>query len=481
MLRIIRFSVWFMAGLASLSVCWLVIGNWRPLGHIPRFGHDVGTVAVTNISLIDVVSGQAVERTTVVIEEGVITAIGRSGKVAVPANARILDGSGKFLIPGLWDSHIHTLRHSPRVHFPLLIANGVTSIRNLGDGCSWSGSPDCVPDRIEWSAEGVNAARIAPFSVVAASFHFEEGMEAPQAIELVGSLMARGDTLVKLQFGDDVDESVVQAVLGESQRLGIPVAMHLPAASELLDPAYASLTSVEHGGGLLDQCEVLVRSAGQSSVVPRCAALLAALAERRTAFVPTFVASTGQDASLGKDRDLENERRAMVPDAIAALWTAYRFAHLSGMDSEDTGRAQARHEMAMDLAVLAYRAGVPVLVGTDSLDPFVVHGASVHDELEQFVEAGFTTAEALRAATQAPADFHGPRGLRGRVVVGAKADLVMLAANPLERISATRQIEAVFKDGIYFDAEEIGRLEAYARQQSRSHALNARLWLALLW
>jgi len=130
--------------------------------------------------------------------------------------------------------------------------------------------------------------------------------------------------------------------------------------------------------------------------------------------------------------------------------------------------------------LLGHRSGVPVLVGSDALDPFVQHGASVHDELEMFVQAGFSNAEALRAATHLPAELHGLSGTRGQVIVGAHADLVLLGENPLQQISATRKIEAVLKGGIYFDLDELERLQSFAQEQANSHALNSRLWLTML-
>ncbi|MGB4860421.1 MAG: amidohydrolase family protein [Dokdonella sp.] len=480
MLRILRKASLVLVALLLLACAWLLIGLMRPLDTIPMFGLGNRPIAIINVSVVDVASGKTLGGRTVFIENKVISWMGPADEFEVPVAAQRVDGTGRFLVPGLWDSHVHTLEHSPRFHFPLLIAHGVTSIRNLGDGCSWSTDVGCVPDQVEWSTQGEGAGQLLPYSAVAASYHFEGSGDVVGSAERVGVLVNRGDTLIKLQLDDEVEPAVVHAIVVEARRLGIPVAGHLPASIDLLDPLFDGIASIEHGNELLDQCEMQATKAHSDGVVAGCATLLRTLAARRTAFVPTFVASTGQDALLGTNRRVEDERRQYSPQVIASVWTVYRSLHAAGMDADDRRLAQGRHQLAMELALLAHASGVPVLAGTDALDPFVQHGASLHDELEMLVEAGFSNADALRAATQVPAEFHGLSGKSGQVIAGARADLILLREDPLQRIGATRAIDAVLKDGIYFDAAELARLQAFAREQSNSHALNARLWWALL-
>jgi len=143
-----------------LATIWLAIGLFRPLDPIPMFGQSHPRSAITNVTIIDVAAGIQLPGQTVRIENGRITAISATSSTPLTANTQQIDGTGKYLLPGLWDAHVHTLAHSPRIHFPLLLASGITTIRNLGDGCSWDSDATCVPDQVDWNAQGAHAQQL---------------------------------------------------------------------------------------------------------------------------------------------------------------------------------------------------------------------------------------------------------------------------------------------------------------------------------
>jgi imidazolonepropionase-like amidohydrolase len=149
------------------------------------------------------------------------------------------------------------------------------------------------------------------------------------------------------------------------------------------------------------------------------------------------------------------------------------------MSAEDLDEAQQRHRETQRLTLAAWREGVPVLAETDAPDPFVLHGASLDEELEMLVSSGFSRADALRAATSVPAQ-HSSKLRSGRIAEGYDADLVLLRSNPLKAISAVRQIETVITRDLVFDAKALSDLKSFAEQQANSHALNVRLWWALI-
>jgi len=300
------------------------------------------------------------------------------------------------------------------------------------------------------------------------------------AVRTVGALKQRGDTLIKLQLADDSDPTIMLAILTEAQRLRLPVAAHIPLSADLTAQGFAALTSVEHGNQLLDQCAKQAKQGPAPDMASACQPLLRQMAQRGTAFVPTFVASTGQDIVLGSNRTQEDALLRYTPAPIAPIWAAYRSLSVAGMDAADRKQANQRHQQAMALALQAHQSGVPVLAGTDALDPFVLHGASLHDELQYLTRAGFSNAEALRTATLTPAIFHQLAGQSGQIIPGAQADLLLLEANPLEQISATRSIAMVFKAGHVFNRQDLDRMQQFAATQADSHALNARLWWAFL-
>ncbi|MBL8331133.1 MAG: amidohydrolase family protein [Rubrivivax sp.] len=467
------------AGLVVVAAAgWLGIGLARPLDPIPLFGAAHAVIAITDVTVVDADAGLARPGQTVLIEAGRIRAVGAATQTEVPAGAHRVDGRGRYLAPGLWDAHLHTLRHPTRVHFPLLLAHGITSVRNMGDGCSWNTDLACMPDAREWAQQGEGAARLVPHLAASATFHVEELPPAGQAAALITALKARGDSFLKLQLPEGTDVRQAAALIAEAARQGLPAVGHVPAVLDLMDPAAGSCLSVEHGDQLLNQCKA--QAAARGWPAGDCSPLLQHLARQGTAFVPTFVASTGQDLTLGSSPEAEAERLAYAPGPLATVWRLYRVLHRAGMDDESLARVRQQHAAAQQLTLAAHLAGVPVLAGTDALDPFVMHGLSLADELEQLVAAGLSAPQALRAATTAPARHSGAEDLAGRIAPGLQANLVLLSADPLRDIAAVRRIDTVFARGWVFDAAALAELKRFAAQQARSHALAARMWWAML-
>ena len=460
----------WVAALASVPLLafavYLAVGLTRSLDPIPQFGTRSASILIRNVSVIDVADGKTLRDVTVTIADGTIVAIGKD--IAVPAKraVTIIDGRGKYLIPGLWDAHIHTLAVSDRLHFPLMLADGITSARNMGDGCSWSNDLECTPDRMEWQ----RSAR-SPRIVATASYHIEDLDRPADARALVRALKARGDDLVKIQIEDDPDASKFRAIVEASRSEGIKASGHVPPNIDLTDPAYAALQSIEHDTQLMPLC-----SSGAQSP---CDRLLATLAARGTAYVPTHVASSGQDVALARRTPDQDQLLGFTNSSISILWRAYRFMHRSGLDQADLVEYRRQHETGLRLTRRAHLAGVPILAGTDALDPFVLHGPSLHDELAYLVRAGLSPLDALRAATVVPARLLGRSGETGRIEIGQRADLVLLTRNPLENIEATRSIETVVANGIIYAPEDRQRMRLFVKRQAASHAVGARSWWAL--
>lgn len=478
MLKLFRWSCAVIISGCVIFAMWLLTGLLRPLDPIPFFGVAERKVAITNVTIIDVEKGATIPQQTVMIENGKISKIGPVSSPVVPGEFSRIDGSGKFLAPGLWDAHTHSLAQSTRLHFPLLVAHGVTSVRNMGDGCSWSTDLDCVPDHVEWARQGEAARALVPHIADISTFHFEEAVSKADADRILKKLKQRGDTIAKLQLPDDINPDEMAILVEQAKRAGLPIAGHVPKTADLTNQQLPAYTSIEHGDQLLDQCDMLSkRHAGFDKA---CTPLLRKLAGDGTAFVPTFVASTGQEVTLGSRSEREASHLRYAASPIAFIWRSYRTLHSAGMDSEARSKAQERHRSAQQLALLAKRTGVMVLAGTDSMDPFVLHGTSLHDELEMLVAAGFTPAETLRAATWTPANFDRSQATRGKIALGYDADMLLLADNPLKSIGAVRQIEVVFARGRMYDQQAISQLKNFTERQASSHALNARLWWALL-
>lgn len=453
-------------GLALLA---LAIGLALPLDPLPRWGRTLPAYVIRDVALVDVDAGRVRPGMTVAVQGGRIVAVLPTAGATAYAGWPGIDGRGRHLLPGLWDSHVHTLELSSRLHFPLLLASGVTSIRNLGDGCSWRSHLACPPDALAWQRDG--AAALGPAIIASTGHHVEDLASAADAAPLVRQLRARRDDFVKIQLDDETPPAVVAALFAAAHAAGLPVAGHFPTGTDLADPRFARLVSLEHDHQLMPQCRR--RADG-------CAALLALLAARRTAYVPTHVASSAQDVLLGTNPTGERRALAHATAPVALAWRLYRLLHRAGRDATAARRQRATLAQALRLTSAAHRAGVPVLAGTDALDPFVLHGESLHEELALLHQAGLSRAEVLRAATTTPADHFGWGRRKGRIAPGLDADLLLLAGDPLTDLGAARRPVAVMKGQMLFTAADLAAMRRFARAQAADPAVNARAWWALL-
>lgn len=468
MRRMLKWTAMLALAVSVAAGLALAAGLAQPLDPIPQFGTRPDLLVIVDVTIIDVAEGTSIPGQTVTIASGKIVSVVGADDADPPAGARMIDGAGKFLIPGLWDAHVHTLALSDRLHFPLMLAHGVTTIRNMGDGCSWRSTLDCVADRDQWqpSAQG-------PRIIASASYHIEQLDSAEDAEPLVKAIKARGDDLIKIQLDDESDPgaSKFAALVRASGRSGVPATGHVPSTARLTDPVYEALGSIEHDSQLMPLC--------RANEPVQCDAVLATLAQRRTAYVPTHIASTGQDVALARYRPEQDELLPFNSSALAVIWQAYRWLHSSSTDVQELHAFEQTHRDALRLTLKAHRAGVPILTGSDALDPFVPHGPALHQELVYLARAGLSPAEVLRAATTAPAMALGEGGEAVTIGVGNRADLVLLNRNPLVDIEATRSIHSVIANGTIYGPDDRARMIAFVRQQAASFAVGARSWWAL--
>jgi imidazolonepropionase-like amidohydrolase len=391
-------------------------------------------VANANLTLVQdvrVFDGKAAhEHRSVLVRDGVIADADFHGKA--PAGARVVEGSGRTLLPGLIDAHVHTWQH-----FELPLVFGVTTQVDMFTGVE-------VMQRIKQQmAEGRNGREADVFSagtlVTAPGGH---GTEFPVKIPtlekggdaqaFVDARIAEGSHFIKIVmedgYGDhhfnSLDIATVKAVIEAAHKRGKLAVVHISS----LKDARAALEAGADGLAHLFVAPALSQEEADG---------LARLAQAKGAFVvPTF--SVLESIAGVKPRDLLDDPQ------VAGL-----------LDREERGALQTGYGPAPRPAILAApkmvtnsmrRAGVPVLAGTDAGNAGTQYGASLHHELAALVDAGLTPREALVAATSAPAKAF-RLGQRGQIAKGYKADLVLVEGNPLQDIGATRRIVEVWKDG----------------------------------
>ncbi|HET6602606.1 MAG TPA: amidohydrolase family protein [Xanthomonadaceae bacterium] len=437
---------------------------------------DRPPLAIRAVTVVDVVAGAHVGPRTVLVVDGRIAAVGARDEVQVPAGAVVIDGAGRYLIPGLVDMHVHLFNnHSGRPHndwaFPLYVAHGVTGVREM-----WvqPGSMDVVAG---WRRQVEEGALVAP-RVLAAGSRVQEA--APHdARRAVRELARAGVDFVKVF--SRIPPQGWRAALAEAARRGLPVAGHVPAQVRLLDAAEAGQRSNEHLTQVHEACtsiqdELLAERAGldperlgtrmqaqETRVLAAFDALQCRTRARRLAAtgqaqVPTLVMAR-MELALLDPAHATDPRLNLLREDERARWQRI----LGQLGPVDAALARQRWEVTRRIVGILHRAGVPLLAGTDSPMPLVYPGYALHEELALLVESGLTPVEALRAATIGPMRWLGLEAEAGSIEAGKRADLVVLDADPLADIAHTRAIHAVVLAGRLHDR---GALDAMLPMQA---------------
>ena len=507
MLKKLLFSViTILAGMLALIA---VLVAW-PLPEMPRDGIS-GDFVVRNVAIVDVEDGTLRAGQDVVIRGGKITAIGPSGSAAPEPELQAVDGSGQYLLPGLWDMHTHSTKLSSQYQHPLQIANGVTGVRDLW-GCM--SEPDsffgCIDDRQRWNETLADGSGLSPRYFGQSSFQINGGSEVPagfpeffkartadEAVQLARYYADAGADILKIY--SDVSPAAYEALASVAGPLGLHLDGHRPIRVSLPDALAAGQRSIEHPRLFLFECfagaaEFRALPDPIAAYTPKlrarlvdehdaagCRAQIAAMADSATWWTPTLqvlrMSALARDPSFREDLRLQYVPwlyRALIwtPDADRKAATAL----------DDSGRDvyAAMYELALQHVGLAHAAGVKILAGTDTFDTYVFPGFSVHDELAEFVAAGLSPADALRTATIDAALFSGADADFGSIAVGKQADLLLLDANPLVDIRNTRRINGLLFNGQYFDRAALDRLLGFARRRAGSIAHNLRItWDAI--
>jgi len=393
------------------------------LGLLPASAQQNDALAVTDVTVIDCTGALPKQHSTVVIANGQIAAVGPKDRVSIPAGAQVVDGSGRFLIPGLWDMHGH-LTDATEDAFPLLIMNGVTGVRDMGGDLAQL-------DR--WRSEINSGLRVGPHIIRAGPFVDgpKEGVTnrltvrtPEEARRAVHDLKANGVDFIKVH--NALPPEAFFALMDEAHKEHIPVAVHLPKNVSSADASDAGVASLEHVETLTENA--LWRKGATAKTIeqgvdeilgPIGQDLFQRFVKNGTWYVPTLVAY----------------ERGFV------LWSD---------DAESVKPRLDIHEKNIEIIRMMHKAGVQVMAGSDFSDWALVPGVDLHNELALLVEAGFTPMEALQAASLNPAKFLGKTDTYGTIQVGRAADLVLLDMNPLEDISHTRKIHAVVLGGKFY-------------------------------
>jgi imidazolonepropionase-like amidohydrolase len=471
------------------TIC--LFGCSKPAGSI---------LAIAHVTVIDATGAPARPDMTVLINDRKIAVVGGFSSVSIPRNAQIIDASGKFLIPGLVDSHVHLTaagepNGSREFFLPLLLANGITTVRDVGGYLE-----SLVPLRRDIR----QGKRLGPEIFFAGPYldgsppSFQPSLVVTNAVEAaedVHTLVQQGVDFIKVQsiLSRDAYFAIAQA----ARRAHIPFAGHVPDRVTAAEASDAGQKSVEHLTGVLRACSSeeprLMREqfqAGPKGATPessharemqwerellqtysdrQAGALITKFVHNQTWQVPTLILLRN-DAYPGPETDSpDNPLLQFVPRTIAAKWKQVRLTQDKLSSASDFELREKLMAQSMHVVAQMESSGVPILAGTDSAAPYVIPGFALHEELALLVKAGLSPMQALQAATKDPADFLGKGATQGTIEAGKSADLLLLDADPLEDVRNTRRIRAVILGGRLLDRSTLDKFLSSVQTFAASH------------
>jgi hypothetical protein len=418
-------------------------------------------LVLQNVNVVDVDSGSIIAARSVLVSDGSIKEIGAPESLRPPAGARVIEGNGRYLVPALWDMHVHPM--APEA-LSMLVANGVGGVRIM-----WG-----LPRHLEWRARVELGESLGPRMLIAGPII--EGVPPQQSASVVDTegrrlvkTFAEGAAEVRKQKAAGFDYIKVynnipleayNGLLAEAERLRIPVVGHVPFAAGIRGVLAARQKSIEHLRGYVEQLVpadapvqpgIDLRSrmlAWEYADVARIPELVRATKDADAWHCPTLGTAIFWAPSSEVERYLATSEAEYLDAATRETFRhRERVKWLSNFSEADFARTVRGEEKQAVLLRAMHAAGVPLLAGTDT-DAF---GFALHRELEALVKAGLSPAEALKTATINAARFAGLENEVGRVAAGYAADLILLDANPMQDIRNTHRINAVILRGKLLD------------------------------
>jgi imidazolonepropionase-like amidohydrolase len=446
-----------------------------------------GDFALTHVTIVDPGVGKPQQDMTILVRGSDIVAVGRAKQVTVPAADQVIDGTGKFVIPGLWDMHSH-FRDADR-DLKMDIANGVLGTRNMGGNVK---QVFPLRDRIAHGQQlGPKIVACGPIIDGPDSWSNPDFTisvkNADEARAAVVSLKQQRTDCIKVYDGLSRDSYF--AILDQAKKLDLPVVGHLPSAISVREASDAGQRSLEHGialaGGSTAEGEYIKRRMDQTifqealrtknfALIPsgiardntmmldafsqeRADATYRLMAKNNTFITPTLV--TQRSLTFIDDLNAKPDARMQYVSQEELQWwkpangmlTKYRTPEYIAMKKREYAKMMQEVHRAQTL-------GVHLLAGTDITIPYTYPGFSLHDELQLFVEAGLTPMQALETATTNPALLLGLSKAWGRIERGYVANFVLLNADPLTDISNVNKIDSVVVNGQRFDRAHLDQL-----------------------
>ncbi|MEM8772307.1 MAG: amidohydrolase family protein [Pseudomonadota bacterium] len=459
-------------GLALFAVCVTACAGMGEQPQPVSEGTGKAMIVFQNVRALTMTDANALEGATVVVEDGRIAAVGED--VPIPVGARVIDGAGKTLMPGLADMHVHYFSNAEG---PLYLANSITTVRN-----PWGTTQTATLD-----ARAKAGLDMAPHIYYSGPL-----MDGPEPIWGAGSVRitsveevegaievqrAAGFKAVKLYEG--LTPEIFKAAVAAAKAADMQVWTHTPGGMTYADVITLGVDSIEH---MNDMAPLLAPDgaalpSGPGSWFATWAMAdpdkMKSMAERVAAAgvwnAPTFAVIANR-YEYGADPDAFYQRPdfAYIGPGIAAWWGSS--ADRIGAYTDVRRDAAAKQR---DMIKALYDAGAGLLIVTDTPNPFVIPGFAIHDELTAFIDAGVPVADVLKIATADAARFLGEEGEWGVIATGARADLVLLDTDPIADVSTLKDPAGVMVNGHWRDRAALQEALAQIRDDNERQRAEA--------
>ena len=445
------------------------------------------SIVFKDVTIIDAVNGSREHQSVIVTGNRIIKA-GLAKDIKAPKDATIIDCSGKYLIPGLWDAHMHLTNSSviaPSM-YPLLIVNGITYIRDtaaelqlikplLDEAEKASRSEGMAPD-VFFTGPHLDGKQLSWSSSVSA-------VTAEKARKIIDSLIIAGVYQIKIY--DLLPKEVFLEAVDYAKSKGLKASAHVPLTMDVIEASKAGLASMEHMYNLEMACssdwdsllqarrkmisegskmhgndlrEGIYRAqrlhSFKSQDNERRNLVLRTLAENNTWQVPTLVILAEAEHKVYAREDFKKTFR-YLPEPARSEWLKSAESR-DKMPPSEEGLAHAR--WAYDMIPRLVESGIGIMAGTDMPLANLTPGFSLHEELVLLVRSGMTPMMAIESATLKPAEFFGIDNEQGSISEGMLADIVLLDANPLDDIKNTQRINAVMRNGFLHTREKLDQI-----------------------
>lgn len=407
-----------------------------------QVGSKESLLALKGGSVIDVVTGKVLEHATVLIQDGVIVKIGSVNKVKIPSKARILDITGKSVLPGLWDMHAHF----QQVEWgPAYLAAGVTTVRDCGNEFDFINAVKKAIDNHEGIGPGILKTGIVdgdgPMALGIVRVNTKE--DAARVVK-----MYKDNGFVQIKIYSSVKPEMIKAIATEAHANGLTVTGHVPRGVTAPEAVAMGQDQINHFTFVYQAMRVDPNQMKVSLTDPKAEGVLKILKDKNIVIDPTLGIYEWVLRPLDQPVDAFEPGVNYLPEDMRAIFRN------TGLPPEKAAERRQMLETGKEIVLALHKMGVPVVAGTDMMVP----GFSLLRELELYHEAGFTPLEAIQSATLVPARVMKVDHETGSVDVGKKGDVIVVDGNPLVSLSTVRNVAYVVKDGYLYLPSELRKI-----------------------